>query len=194
MGQISIYNRALNLLGLDPVSSIAEGKLSSTSDGNSNTRTRALNTAWEFVVPELMASEPWLFATKRTKAAKLDEEALYGYSNVYQYPSDCLKLLGVDTGERYVRGDKIYSNNDDLYIEYTYYNKDTSKWFTGFTKCISYLLAIECCFKLLNSNTREQNLTTIYESKILPDAMADNAQQEEPKQVENILNEVGNED
>jgi len=175
VSKVQIFNRALNLLGQDEISSIDEV----------NKRTKALNSAWDMVVEELMYSEPWLFTIKEVYIARLEEDGIYDYPYAYTYPADCLALLepiGDDVLVR-VLGNKIYSNTDGLKIEYIQSGVTIDKWIRGFSRCVSYLLAIESSYRLLESTKRETALTEVYYNKVLPDSTARDAQQQQPRRL-----------
>ena len=59
------------------------------------------------------------FALSRRRVALVDEEAPYPFDYVYEYPSDCLKVLGIGavedkTNNYTVEGNRIYTS-----VEYT---------------------------------------------------------------------------
>lgn len=183
--RVKIYNRALNLLGIEPISSALED----------NKKTRALNAAWDLLVPELMLEEPWKFCTKEERLAQCDCDGIYDYGNGFQYPADCIVLLSPigTTNEIQVLGDKIYTKDDTLTMRYVVEEFDISKWNAGFAKCLSYELAIECCFKLVESDSREEKLIEKYEKLVRPRAVASDVMQEVPQEMPNSLVEAGDE-
>ncbi len=177
--KVQIFNRALNLLGQEEISLITEV----------NKKTKALNAAWDMVVEELMYDQPWLFAIKEIRVAQLDEDGIVDYPYVYTYPSDCLALLepiGDDVLCR-VLGAKIYSNTNELTLQYLQEGVTIDKWSRGFCRCLSYLLAIESAYRLLESTKRETQLTEIYYNKVLPDSIARDAQQQQPRRIQSQI-------
>lgn len=196
VSKVQIYNRALNLLGLEEVS----------LDTEVNKRTKALGAAWDMVVPELMHLEPWLFTVKEERIAQLDEDGIIGYENAYRMPADCIAVIEpVDTdvvGGRglsasakiRIHGNTIYSNSDELTIQYVKNEEDISKWTTGFTKCLAYLLAIECCYKLIENDKREKSLIEIYELRVKPQSIQTDAMQQKLEQVDNTMQRIGYEE
>lgn len=182
--KVQIFNRALNLLGQPEISSITQD----------DKETKALNAAWDMIVPELMFSQPWLFTIKEEKIAKLTDAGIIDYENAYRYPADCIAVLepvtsglGKPSTKIKILGDTIYSNNGDLTIQYIKNETDVSKWSVGFARCISYLLAIECAYKLIEDNTREQKLMEVYYARVLPESIQSDAMQVKPEQIENIM-------
>jgi len=187
LDKVKIINRALNLLGQNSIS----------SDEEENKRTLAMNAAWELVVPELMNTLPWHFCIKEQRIAKLEETGITDYTSVYLFPSDCIRVLapiGDKTLRVKVQGDRIYSNTEELTLKYVsnQYVDDISKWSIGFGKCISYLLALECCYILTTSTKREDRLTQVYYQVVLPDTIGSDVLQEVPEQVTNDMVDIGN--
>lgn len=191
MGQVAIYNRALNLLGQTPISSINEDKKSA----------RALNIVWDMLVKELLLEEPWSFSLKQTGLAQISNGSsnITGYAYEYQYPADCIKIVQMycsdgtplqpnKTRRTYkILGDKIYSDEDCLAAEYIHLPSNIDNWFIGFQKCLAYKLAIETCYNLINSSSREAALETTYQKTVLPKALGQDSQQETVEEVQNIL-------
>lgn len=177
--KVQIFNRALNLLG--------EPEISATTEDNK--RAKALTSAWELLVPELMFTKPWLFTVKEERIAQLDQDGIINYGYAYRYPADAVVVLAPvgDTVIIKIQGDVIYSNTDGLTIQYVKEETDISKWSVGFQRCISYLLAIECCYKLIESNTRENQLIDVYYAKVFPNSIETDTLQQTPEQVVNIL-------
>lgn len=184
--KVQIFNRALNLLG--------EPEISATTEDNK--RAKALTSAWELLVPELMFMKPWLFTVKEERIAQLVMDGITDYNYAYRYPADAVVIL-TPVGEGViikVMGDVIYSNTDGLVLQYVKEETDISKWSVGFQRCISYMLAMECCYKLIESNTRESQLAEVFYGKILPNSIETDTLQQTPEQVVNILVAGGYED
>lgn len=184
--KVQIFNRALNLLGEPGISSADED----------NKRAKAMSSAWELIVPELMFMKPWLFTVKEQKMAKLDIKGIVNYDYAFQYPVDSVVLLA-PVGDNVIikiMGNIIYSNVESLTIQYVVKEDDISKWSIGFTRCLSYLLAIECCYNLIESNSREEQLLNVFYSKILPNSIETDTLQQTPEQMINVIVAGGYED
>lgn len=184
--KVQIFNRALNLLGEPEISSVTED----------NKRAKALLSAWELLVPELMFMKPWLFTVKEQRLSRLDMDGITDYQYAYRYPTDAVVMLApVGNGIIIkIMGDVIYSNTDSLTVQYCKQEDDISKWSIGFQRCLSYMLAIECCYKLIESNTREANLTNAFYGRILPNSIETDTLQQTPEQVINVMVAGGYED
>lgn len=97
------------------------------------------------------------FAIKRSQVAQLNEIPLFGFNKVYEYPSDCIKLLGITTIDNaennyVVEGNKIYTDeglsNDEgisYFLEIRYIKDETSvsNFDDSFVKVLSLQLAID---------------------------------------------------
>ncbi len=86
MSTISICNRALDLLGADPILSL--------DDSSKSGRLCARNFA--AARDAVLRAYPWNGAMKRARLAALVETPAWGYAAQYQLPSDCLRILRLD--------------------------------------------------------------------------------------------------
>lgn len=113
---VSICNRALDLLGADPITSLEDGsKAANLCQRN-----------FEPSADSVLRLYPWNAALRRARLAALTETPAWGYRYQYQLPQGpepalCLRLLEVDGDDDYrVEGRRILSDSaaplDILYI------------------------------------------------------------------------------
>lgn len=79
---VSITNQALILLGTDPILSLDDDVKSAT----------LANAIFADTVDEVLRSHFWNSATKRDSIAELDEDISWGFSHIYQLPTDFLRI------------------------------------------------------------------------------------------------------
>lgn len=172
---VKICNMALALLGADRINSLDED----------NDRARICN---EFYLPTLdsiLTDAIWSFAQKRAVLATLDEEPVWdedGMSEVYQKPTDCLKINFVNIRGATVKleQDKILSNTSGLKIKYTFTQRNTQIFFSQFIMAFATRLAADIAFALTASRTVAETLLASYNDRRLPEAMANDSQQGTP--------------
>lgn len=160
--EVSIGNRALQILGAAPVISLTE----------ENNRARALQVAFAAVRDAELHRRNWRFAIKRTTLPALSTTPDSGYAYQYQVPNDYLRLLpGGDlipladlTDYRSapsalwsIEGDRILTDvGAPLSIRYIARITDASKFSASFAEALSARLAWECCDAITQSDSKQQ--------------------------------------
>ena len=153
MSLVGIYNMALVPLGVDRV-----------VDPNEETeQARRCNEIYPYIRDDELSGHPWNFATERIACALTTDTALYGYSNVFQKPSDSLRVLQIYTDEDAYKvvGDKIYSSVTTLYIEHIKQITDTNLFSSAFKSVIAARLKFELAFSFTGSRTITADLYEI---------------------------------
>lgn len=132
------------------------------------------------------------FALARRVCAVLDETPPFGWTYSYEYPSDCLKVLGIGEVEEKkndyaIEGNRIYTNEDyedGLELRYIKDISDTSKFSPEFVTYLTWHLAYNICMTV----TKSMEKVTFME-KILPKKLynvaALNAQENKPIRINN---------
>lgn len=160
--EVSIGNRALQILGAAPVISLTE----------ENNRARALQVAFAAVRDAELHRRNWRFAIKRTTLPALSTTPDSGYAYQYQVPNDYLRLLpGGDlfpmadlsdyrstyAGLYSVEGDRILTDiGAPLSIRYIARITDASKFNASFAEALAARLAWECCETITQSDSKQQ--------------------------------------
>lgn len=145
---VEICNIALSFIGTgEHIASLSE---------NSN-EADACDQFYEVALKEILREYPWPFATKRAALAVVDEDPddydEWAYS--YRYPSDCLFARRIASGvtpENYgsripfmlaqdSTGLLILTNEEDAYLEYTYYASTTAHFPSDFVVALAYRIA-----------------------------------------------------
>lgn len=130
-----IANMALLECGADPLDSDIT---------DATERARACNTAWAFVRPTVLRLHSWNPPSKRALLNPDGTAPVWGFATRYAWPSDCLRVLEVDTDEdwrcegRYVVTDRT---GDDLGIRYVYDETDPTKYDATLTDTMVLFLA-----------------------------------------------------
>lgn len=169
---VGICNKALVLCGASPITALTDDSVNA----------RALNEIIEESRQEFLTECRWTFALTRssltsvataTIAWRYDEE---GYA--YTRPTGCLQLWDVyPVGAMWrMETHHIISDNANLKALWTYDQTDYSVWHPQAIKAYIYKLASEIAYGIMNSVTKAESLTKLYEKVHLPKAMAASSQ------------------
>ena len=173
--QIQICNRALQILGYQPISSLTDGSRGA----------RAMQRAYQPVLLGMLRDNFWNFALTRASLAASSTPPLFGPANYFPLPPDFLDLAPPDQTYGVAFGGFISGppNITDYQIErmpgggiaivsdqvapinirYVSSNVTESQFDTSFAEALSALLAIETCEELTQSNTKFQSIGKIYD-------------------------------
>lgn len=152
--QVDICNSALSLLGDD---------IDLVSITDNTKQGKYCKLAWDSCVESILRAYPWGFAVKRYSLAKTTETPVFGYGNIFVYPSDCLRIVKIDGNWSYtVEGNRIYSEADTFNFWGIYKVKDTSIFSSDFVRCLIYLLASEICLPICGRDDLKKQLYEQY--------------------------------
>lgn len=121
----------------------------------------------------------WTFTTKRaTLTEPLQDAPLFGFTNAFQLPEDCILVLEAieDATEWRVEGQTIITNEDEIRIVYTYRQGNTLALSAKFREALSYRLAEKLAMPLARSLQIMGSMHGLAEQKKL-DAMAVDSRQ-----------------
>lgn len=123
-----------------------------------------MNIFYESIRDEVMGSHLWRFARKRAVLAPLSETVLFDGGKYFQYPNDCLRIVGTDkeyfhSGERWMReGDKIIADTDTLKIVYLSRVENVALYDASFVDCLATRLAYEACMPIMKDKSLKEQL------------------------------------
>ncbi|MGE5537333.1 MAG: hypothetical protein ACM30I_01855 [Gemmatimonas sp.] len=173
---VAICNRALDMLGAEPVTSLA--------DNTKAARLCARN--FDAVRDAVLRAYPWNAAVRRASLAALSEPPAWGFARQFQLPEGpvpepCLRILAIDgetCGMRYrIEGRRVLSDAaaplDVLYIARI---EDPAQLDPMLQDVIATRLAADLSYSLTASAALGQALMEIYQAK-LAEARATDAQE-----------------
>lgn len=174
---VAICNRALDMLGADPVTSL--------DDNTKAARLCARN--YEPVRDAVLRAYPWNAAVRRAALAALAEAPAWGYARQFQLPEGpepepCLRLLAIEGesefGLRYkIEGRRVLSNEGaPLRILYIARIEDPSQLDPMLADVIATRLAADLSYSLTASAALGQTLMEIYQAKLAEARMTDAAE------------------
>jgi hypothetical protein len=171
--KIEIINRALTLIGMQPIASITDD----------TEQAKIANRIYDLTLDGLLSECLWAFASKRVLLALVDSPIAWNdigmsLAFAYQYPNDCIRIFKTSDPKAiwYQEGDVIYSNTEGLGIKYVYRMTDASKYFVKFSTALADKLAYEFSFTFMNASTTTEKLLAKYQEVSLPDAITENSQ------------------
>ncbi len=151
--KLEIYNLAILILGEIPIDSL----------NNTGKACQLLNAVYDTVRRSLLRDHPWNFALKRVNLSSSGYTPDWGYSNQFNLPSDCLRLIDVESTDSYrIEGQVILANDTSINILYIYENTNESQYDTKFVELLAHALAAKICFNITANATREKELTLVY--------------------------------
>jgi hypothetical protein len=164
---VSICNTALDLLGSDSITSLA--------DDSKAARFCARN--YERVRDAVLRAYPWNCAMARASLAALAQTPAWGYARQYQLPEGpdpayCLRALAingeVDFGLTYkIEGRRILTDEDaPLEILYIARIEDPSQYDALLTDTIAARLALDAAYPLAGSVSLAQAMSNAYAEKL----------------------------
>lgn len=175
---IEICNMALAKCG-------HEGFITSFSENSKGAK--YMNVFYEPMRDEVLRSHLWRFARKRAVLAPLVEAVPFDGGNYFQYPDDCLRILGTDKeyfygGYPWAReGDKIIANTTVLNIVYTSRVTDVSFFDPSFVDCLATRLAMEVCLAITADSSLKEQLKRDYRDSLIRAAHASATEQDGQK-------------
>lgn len=174
MSKVGIWNLALIPLGVDRVADPLED----------TEQARKCNEIWDYIRDDEVSCHPWNFALTRVACAVTTDTVLYGYTYSYQIPSDCLRIIDIETDEDAFKreGDKILTDVSTLYIRYIKQVTDTNEFSPSFKTLMAARLKFELSTSLTGSKTMTEALYAVLQ-KERRRAKAADAQEGTPDQL-----------
>lgn len=153
--KIEIISNAMVLIGANPISDLSEG-----------TEGRVAAALYENTYRGLLASHSWRFATKKARLARLANPPLNEYKYQFQLPSDCVTVFKVQDGSGYeIYGDTIYSDQEEVYIDYRYRVPETLLP-DYYVLTLQFLLAAQFAIPVTDNSQRADVYLKMYDDQL----------------------------
>lgn len=142
---VDIANKALTYLGSDAITNV----------GDDTVEGRAINRIFEQSRDYCLRDHPWNFALIRVALGADTTGPVWEYTNSFSWPSDCLRIIEVDTTEEWaVEGRAIVSDAAaPLNILYISQVTDVSLYDAKFVEAYAMRLAADIAYELTASQT-----------------------------------------
>lgn len=151
----------------------ALGKIGVEKSTPGSTQELTLDSQWETAVKATLEAYGWRFATKRAELSVDSASPEFEFANQFPVPSDCIRVLGVWDGSEYTdvgweEGDGyILTDEEELYIKYTYNQTDISKFSAMFCEALEFKLASLVAMPLRENKTLAELTEARFEKAIL---------------------------
>lgn len=165
---VEIANRAITYLGGETITSLDDD----TKEG------RACKRLYEQTRDQLLRDHPWNFAIKRASLAANTTAPVFEYTNAFDWPDKCLRIIEVNTTEEWaVEGQQIVTDAAaPLEIVYIERVTDPNLFDAKFIEAYSLRLAADIAYDITASQTVASNAETKYAS-LLQEARLIDAQE-----------------
>lgn len=176
--KVTIVNRALSLLGAEPITALTEG----TPEAD------IANRMYDESRRAILSETLWNFAKKRVLLNEIDEDPAWQLDqvrNIFQLPSDIIRIFGISDRNAIwlIEQDRLLANVNEIGIIYVFNLEDTTKFSASFTDAFADKLAADMCYQVINSNTEAKLLLEKYDGVSLPKAMTENSQEGTPPEI-----------
>lgn len=147
--EVEIANSALRKLGAERITALTD----------SNVRARLANDSYETTRDNLLRAHPWHFCTSYVELAAISPlpSDVFEYDNVFQLPSDCLRVLKTDLESsdnwEEIEGRRIACNTTTLKVKYIKKITDVTKFDANFTETLAWFMAADMAYSLTQSNS-----------------------------------------
>lgn len=154
LSKLTVYNLALAELEQEPIVALS-----------ADTRNvKVLNNAYNLVLRTCLKARNWDFATTFATPNLISAATnLSGYARLYALPNDFLEFQKVFDSDRknvdYIRtAEGLYTDANPVYIQYTKYFEDYSKFDEHFIQLLAYTLAEMCAAEITGDTQKEDFL------------------------------------
>lgn len=173
LSSTSICCSALLKIGGDIISSLTDGSRGAN----------ICNQLYATLRDEVMGSAPWSFAKVQAQLSAYGTNPIFDYDYQYVIPSDCLRVLKVESGKWEVQGNYILCNDaGPINVLYLQQNTNESSWDARFAEALSWRIAMELALALVQSQPMRQQAEKSYQEAIA-EARAMDSSQNTDKQV-----------
>lgn len=155
---VSICNRALTWLGAEPITDLTD----STKEG------RACNRMYQQSRDQALRDHPWNFALARKSLAANTTAPIWDYTNAYDFPTGCLRIIEVNTSEEWVvEGKQILSDQAaPLEILYIQTVTDPTLFDAMFVEAYAARLAADLAYDLTANGKVSTSAEAIYQGRL----------------------------
>lgn len=160
LSAVQVCNRALDILGADPILSLADN----TEAG------RLCNRNYAAVRDAVLRAYPWNAAMRRAALPALAEAPAWGAAFAYELPSDCLRLWRVENegfADWRVEGRRVVSDiGPPLRVLYLASLDDTGLLDPLMGEAIAGRLAADLAYRLTGSTSLGAQAWSMYQAKL----------------------------
>ncbi len=166
--EVQICNRALQKLGSEPITSLADDTKAARECSRAYADTRDAE----------LRDHNWNFAITRAQLPALSADPLWGFGKQFQLPADCLRVIELnalnDPDDWTVEGRQLLANAAaPLDVRYVKRETDTGVFDPLFVEVLAARLAFELAEALTQSNTKKAQAFDVYREALRKARRAD---------------------
>lgn len=174
--ETDICSSALVKIGQEAITSLADN----------TPRARACSVIYNKIRDTLLRSHPWNFAVQRVELAEVDEDVEFDYSNQFELPVDCLRVIDTDLNEGEpweVENTRLMCNSSSIKIKYIKQITTVADFDQNFAEVLSWAVAKEVAYQLTGS-LEVANFANQSYLQALREARSFDAQESSPQRVQ----------
>lgn len=163
LSEVGICNLTLSWLGANLITAL-------TDDSE---EARLCNANYDAARDTTLEDRDWTFATSRRTLTPLVATPNFGYAYAFQLPSDCIRVIQVDSDEDQLYGepwerneDRILADVSTLYIRYIKRITDTAKFSAGFIQACAAQIGVNIAIAITGSKDMQVLMENMYADKI----------------------------
>lgn len=165
---IEICNRALSLIGVEPIASFSEDSKAA----------RVLANSYPLIRDDLLQDHYWNFAIKTVALAQLPDQDLGSRGIRYALPQDYEQAIKLLSNTFYKIESGVLITKDGLpLLKYVWKNTDTSTYTSLFKKALAWAIAADIAYLMVQSNSLSER-TLERARKVKLDAASVDAQED----------------
>jgi hypothetical protein len=170
-GVVDIVNRALGLVGQEPV----------TSMDDRTPVAAKVRRFWPEVRDSVLRAHLWKCAQRRDALVRLADAPAFGFTSQFQLPGDYLRLVDVEpaTARYQVEGRRLLADVDAVSIVYVRREEDATLYDPQLREALAYKLASELAYGDTASTSLAQALDQQYRVR-LSEATGTDAREGDP--------------
>ncbi len=161
--KISVINFAFTLLGINPITSLEEESVTAST----------AKLVYEISLDSLVAMHAWTFAIVRKNLdISHDTAPAWGYTDAFNLPEDCLRILQVGEFELLpnidykVENRQILTNESSVSILYVSNDFNIQHAAPGFIETLAAKIAVNLCGKLADISSKLNAMAAIYSNNL----------------------------
>lgn len=155
--KVELVNMGLRLMGVERINDLTDN----------NKRAQVMTDLYEIGLRAVLCDADWSFARKRTSISSLVSTPAFGWNYQFNRPSDCLNIVQEYNDEPFeVEDTTILADVATLYLIYTRYIDDPSKFSAGFCTAFAHWLAWKGSFSITGDKTLQDRLEKQYYAEI----------------------------
>lgn len=158
VSETSICNSALIKVGAATIASLSDG----TKNAN------LCQEQYPKIRDQLLCAHPWNFALKRASLAPLPSVPLFDYSNTFQLPADCLRVVRISDPvlEWKIEGSQLLTDSSSVLIKYISHVTDPTLFEASFLTALEFRLSSELAYAISQNATLAQGLFETYKEEL----------------------------